>query len=243
MTSQHVTKETLRRIISDITEIINSPLHDNGIYYEHDSENILKGYILIIPSTDSPYKYGNYFFSLEFPTNYPYAPPKMKYLTNNGHTRFHPNFYRNGKVCLSLLNTWRGDKWTSCNTLSSILLHVATLFTKDPLLHEPGITESHDSFHYYTDVIEYQNYSTAIYDVLNNKILLAENFSKDMIEHFMKIVKDKYKENKNDILDSLTDKMNKNKFKISVEIQLYKMNEIIDYNEIYLKLKEYNASL
>ena len=33
---------------------------------------------------------------------------KLTYLTNDGNTRFHPNLYRNGKVCLSVLNTWRG---------------------------------------------------------------------------------------------------------------------------------------
>ena len=129
MTTSVVSKETLKRVISDITELVKHPLHDNGIYYEHDEENMLNGYVLIIPQGDSPYQHGYYFFTVEFPTNYPYSPPKMKYLTNNGHTRFHPNLYRNGKVCLSLLNTWRGDKWTSCNTLSSILLHLATLFT------------------------------------------------------------------------------------------------------------------
>ena len=46
----------------------------------------------------------------------------LNYLTNDGKTRFNPNLYRNGKVCISLLNTWKGEQWTSCQTIESILL-------------------------------------------------------------------------------------------------------------------------
>lgn len=237
MAAQVVTKETLKRIISDITDLVKNPLHDNGIYYEHDEANMLKGYILIIPTNKSPYQFGNYFFSVEFPVNYPYSPPKMTYMTNNGHTRFHPNLYRNGRVCLSILNTWKGDKWTSCNTLSSVLLHVATLFTEKPFLHEPGITENHGDFKSYTKVIEYQNYQTAIYDILGNNVNLPDVF----YEKFSVIVNENYEKNKNDIMDVL--KSRKNREEREFDITFYKMKEIVNYNEMYLKLKRYNASL
>ena len=49
MTDVVITKETLKRIISDISQIVKCPLHDNGIYYEHDESNMLKGYVLINP--------------------------------------------------------------------------------------------------------------------------------------------------------------------------------------------------
>ena len=81
-------------------------------------------------------------FEFNFPTNYPMSPPKLNYLTNDGSTRFHPNLYRNGKVCLSVLNTWRGEGWTSCQTIRSVLLILVTLFHNKPLLNEPGITEN-----------------------------------------------------------------------------------------------------
>ena len=205
MAAQVVTKESMKRIISDITDLVKNPLHDNGIYYEHDEANMLKGYVLIIPTNKSPYQYGNYFFSIEFPTNYPYSPPKMSYLTNNGATRFHPNLYRNGRVCLSILNTWKGDKWTACNTLSSILLHVATLFTENPFLHEPGITETHTDFKKYTKAIEFQNYQTAIYDILGKTVNLPEGF----YEKFYSIVLDNYQNNKKEIMEKLQKKEGK----------------------------------
>jgi ubiquitin-conjugating enzyme E2 Z len=235
MATPVVSKETLKRVISDITELVKHPLHDNGIYYEHDEENMLNGYVLIIPQGDSPYQHGYYFFTVEFPTNYPYSPPKMKYLTNNGHTRFHPNLYRNGKVCLSLLNTWRGDKWTSCNTLSSILLHLATLFTDNPLLHEPGITESHSDLDNYSTAIEYDNLDTALYRVVTKSL-----YFNGLGERFRDIIEETYAKNKEAILEKVESKEQMSRY---VNVPFYKMEEYIDYKNLYLKLKEYNASL
>jgi ubiquitin-conjugating enzyme E2 Z len=235
MTTSVVSKETLKRVISDITELVKHPLHDNGIYYEHDEENMLNGYVLIIPQGDSPYQHGYYFFTVEFPTNYPYSPPKMKYLTNNGHTRFHPNLYRNGKVCLSLLNTWRGDKWTSCNTLSSILLHLATLFTENPLLHEPGITESHSDLDNYSTAIEFDNLDTALYRVVTKSL-----YFNGVDERFRDIIEETYAKNKEAILEKVESKEQMSRY---VNVPFYKMEEYIDYKNLYLKLKEYNASL
>ena len=67
-------------------------------------------------------------------------------MTCDGATRFHPNLYRNGKVCLSILNTWKGEQWTSCQTIRSILLTLITLFHNKPLLNEPGFTEKSSDF-------------------------------------------------------------------------------------------------
>lgn len=241
MTDIVVTKETLKRIISDISTIAKNPLHDSGIYYHHDETNMLKGYVLIIPRDDSPYQHGNYFFTVEFPPNYPYSPPKMEYLTNNGNTRFHPNFYRNGKVCLSILNTWKGDQWTSCNTLSSVLLNVATLFTKNPFLHEPGITESHENFQDYSDIIEYQNYNVAIYGVLANKEFIK--ILQPIKQYFEEEIREQFAKNSPSILKKLEKKMKSKNYVYSLEVGFYKMQEKINYPNLYQKLKEYNDTL
>ena len=170
MTSTIITKDTITRLVSDIREITLNPLTDNGIYYKHDEANMLVGYALIVPKDDTPYQCGNYLFKLDFPTNYPHSPPKVKFFTNNGKTRMHPNFYRNGKVCLSILNTWKGDQWTGCNTISSVLNTISTRFTKNPLLNEPGFNMNKDKeqVNNYTDCIDYQNIKTGIISILNN---------------------------------------------------------------------------
>ena len=124
-----------RRLIKDIKEVLKNPLYDQGIYYTHDEENMLKGYALIIGPGESLYEDGFYFFEFLFPKDYPFRPPKVIFHTRDGVTRFNPNLYRNGKTCLSILNTWKGESWTSCQSIRTVLLTLVTLFHNSPLLN------------------------------------------------------------------------------------------------------------
>lgn len=228
MTTEIVTKDCVKRLLSDIKEIIKNPLNDHGIFYKHDEENMLKGYVLINPREGSPYSYGYFFFILYFPPNYPYVPPKAKFVTNNGKTRFHPNYYINGKVCLSLLNTWRGEEWSSCNTISSILLHMASIFTNKALLHEPGVRENNPAVEYYDICVEFQTMKTAILNVYNNrdteKYLGLPKMFKDIIEETMIL-------NKKEIF-KLLDKRRKEHPKPTTITTFYRIEEYIDYESL-----------
>ena len=125
-----IPRNTVMRLLQDIKDIIKNPLDKQGIFYKHDEEDMLIGRALIIGPKDTPYENGFYFFKFQFPTDYPTSPPKVTYLTNDGYTRFNPNFYRNGKVCLSVLNTWKGDQWSGCQGLSSVLLTLVSTFNE-----------------------------------------------------------------------------------------------------------------
>jgi hypothetical protein len=50
-----ITKDTINRLLRDVKQVIKNPLSENGIYYVHDDEDILKGYALIIGPSDTPY--------------------------------------------------------------------------------------------------------------------------------------------------------------------------------------------
>ena len=165
---QFVKKDALRRIISDIKEIKKNPLTAHGIYYEHDDTDILKGRALIIGPADTPYADGFYFFTFQFPANYPHAPPKVEFCTGDGFTRFNPNLYRTGKVCLSILNTWKGEQWSGCQTISSVLLALCTVLNDEPLLNEPGITKTHRDYEGYNEIIKYKNIEVAIFGMLQS---------------------------------------------------------------------------
>jgi len=207
-------KTNQKRLLKDVVEIIKNPIEDNGIYYKHDENNMLRGYALVMGPKDSLYNYGYFLFEFNFPKNYPYSPPILKYLTNNGHTRFHPNLYRSGKVCLSILNTWRGEQWTSCQTIRTILLTLVTLFHNKPLLNEPGITEKYKDFKKYNDIIRYENYNTAILSVLNKK-----NITSELYDLFKDIIEKKFIENKKDIEKLLLQNIKKyKKKKIKIKI-------------------------
>ena len=53
----HISKETIKRLVTDVRQIMKHPLHDNGIYYQHDQEDMLKGRAVIIGPKDTPYQY------------------------------------------------------------------------------------------------------------------------------------------------------------------------------------------
>ena len=166
-----ISKDVMKRIISDIKEIKKNPLTAHGIYYEHHDTEFLKGMALIIGPAGTPYADGFYLFKIKFPTNYPHAPPVVDFFTQDGITRFNPNLYRSGKVCLSILNTWKGEQWSACQTLSSVLLALCTILNDTPLLNEPGLTEQHSDFNRYNKIITYKNIETAFLGVIKNERL------------------------------------------------------------------------
>ena len=165
-----ISKETISRLLKDIKHILKNPLTDNGIYYVHDDSDMMKGYALIIGPSETPYFGGNYFFEITYPTDYPHSPPKVKYCTNGNEIRFNPNLYKCGKVCVSLLNTWRGEQWTSCQSISTVLLTLCTLLCNEPLLNEPGVTCSHCDMTPYNEIIQFANLDIAVCDIINKKL-------------------------------------------------------------------------
>ena len=221
--SVYISKETLKRLVSDVKNIKKDSLESEGIYYIHDDTDMLKGYAMIIGPEDTPYFGGYYLFEFSFPTNYPFSPPSLTYETNNGNIRFHPNLYINGKVCLSILNTWEGEKWSSIQTIRSILLTLQSILTKDPLLNEPGIRETHKDINTYNEIIRYVNINSAIIDIINKKIMLPkyEIFYENIIKHFHK--------NKEQIKLFIKEKQNTYPSPISLKTYVYNLRQEINY--------------
>jgi ubiquitin-protein ligase len=178
----------MKRLVRDVNDIMKNPLHDNGIYYIHDETDMLSGTALIIGPENTPYFGGYYFFSFKFTTQYPYMPPIVTYCTNGEKIRFNPNLYTNGKVCISILNTWSGEQWSACESIRSVLLHLCGLLVTDPLLNEPNITSKHRDFFPYNYLIEYKNIDIAICGLLqkdpNYYLPFFDKYYEIMVEHF-----------------------------------------------------------
>jgi len=230
-----ISKETITRLLKDVKEIIKKPLTDQGIYYIHDEDDMLKGYALIIGPSETPYFAGNYFFEINYPTDYPHSPPKVKYCTNGNNIRFNPNLYTCGKVCVSLLNTWRGDQWTSCQSISTILLTLCTLLCKDPLLNEPGVTNGHHDMKNYNEIIEFSNLNIACCDIVLRKVGVYLPF----FESFYHIIKENFLKNYDELLQ-ISERKNtafENNEK-NFRTGYYNMNININYNIVIERLKE-----
>lgn len=238
-------KDTITRLIKDVKEIIKHPLTSHGIYYKHHEEDILKGYALIIGPPDTPYENGYYLFKLTFPQNYPHSPPKVKYFTNDGSTRFNPNLYKCGKVCLSILNTWRGDQWSACQSISSVLLALCTVFNDKPLLNEPGILECHPDFELYNKLIQYKNYEFAMLHILKMVVLdngeepsLTNGLDDNTITQFRlfkDIIQNHFYDNCAKIIAKIQSLPNTTEVLI---VDLYHMTIYPDYKKLALKFKD-----
>jgi len=213
--------------------LLNNPLQN--IYYKHSEESILKGYALIIGNINTPYNYGNFLFEFNFPKDYPFNPPKVKYLTNDGKMRFNPNLYCDGKVCLSILNTWKGEGWTSSQTIYSILIILSSILNETPLLNEPGINSNNYNIRPYNLLINYKIIEFSIINQIN--IILNNNKSNNIcnINHYYNILllfKDEILENfKNNINNIITNINNLE-------------NDLIYYNNIiYIQIYNLNYNL
>ncbi|KAI9081131.1 hypothetical protein K1719_036890 [Acacia pycnantha] len=94
-----------------------------------------------IGAVGTPYHDALFYFDIALTPNYPNEPPKVHYLSY-GHW-VNPNLYSNDTICLSLLNTWKGDPSEHWNPKQSILLQVllsiqSLVLNEKPYYNEPG---------------------------------------------------------------------------------------------------------
>ena len=234
-------KKAIQRIINkDIKELEKLKLSDLGIYIQFDEENILKAKSMIIGPKDTPFENGILFFDIYFPSNYPYSPPCIKYFSRSKY-RIHPNLYVGkshdnflGKVCLSVLNTWSGPKWTSIMHIGSILLILQSILNAYPIEHEPGLENiSMDKKSLYNQIVLYDNFQNLIFENMINTPHNYLIFKEDIKKH--------YDKNKDMIIDRLTNECKKNNSDKSYIIHsgIYNYSISVDYNNLNIKFDNY----
>jgi ubiquitin-protein ligase len=115
---------------------------DASIFFMIEKNNINNMRFIISGPKNTPYEFGLFIFNMTIPIEYPNKPPFVR-LSNTGYKRFNPNLYDSGKVCLSLLGTWKGDKGESWNSETStfyqLLLSIQSqIMIDEPYFNEPG---------------------------------------------------------------------------------------------------------
>lgn len=84
---------------------------------------------------ESPFEGGLFFLDINFPTDYPYKPPRVTFSTKI----YHPNINSSGGICLDILK----DQWSPALTISKVLISICSLLDDpnpdDPLV--PSIAE------------------------------------------------------------------------------------------------------
>ena len=222
-------KNAIKRILNkDIKEISNQKLNSLGIYIQFDEDNFLNAKAMIVGPKDSLYEGGFLFFNIHFPKNYPFSPPDITYVSRN-RIRIHPNLYVGngtngfGKVCLSILGTWSGPKWTSIMDITTVLLTIQSLLDNNPLHHEPGQENNKTMMNnLYNEVIKYESIQTL---TIKNLVDTPEGFNiflDDMKKELTKYNKDIQK-----FLNSK--KCIKNR---EITVSFYRIQTILDYQSL-----------
>jgi ubiquitin-conjugating enzyme E2 D len=84
---------------------------------------------------ESPFEGGVFFLDINFPSDYPYKPPRVTFSTKI----YHPNINSSGGICLDILK----DQWSPALTISKVLISICSLLDDpnpdDPLV--PSIAE------------------------------------------------------------------------------------------------------
>ena len=121
----------LKRIQKEISDMKKSNINDisENISAGPISENnLFKWEATLIGAVDTPYEGGIFKLSINFPNNYPFVPPIIKFMTKI----FHPNIHENGDICLDILKY----HWSPAYSILQVLLSLLSLLS-DPNPDDP----------------------------------------------------------------------------------------------------------
>ena len=121
---------TLKRLQSELKEIVNNPPANCSAGPVGD--DMYKWQATVMGPEGTPYHGGIFTLRIDFPTDYPFKPPKVVFLTKI----YHCNINSSGGICLDILK----DQWSPALTISKILLRICSLMydhnPDDPLMPE-----------------------------------------------------------------------------------------------------------
>ena len=165
----------------------------NSIYVRVDKDNMDYMKVLIIGSEGTPYSNGAFLFDVFFDNQYPNTPPKVTLMTTGGGTtRFNPNLYANGKVCLSLLGTWRGqstENWDpKISTLLQVLISIQSIIMSELVYYnepscesEMGTPSGEAKNEAYSNIVRYANIKYAMIEQIKKP---SQGFEEIIRRHF-----------------------------------------------------------
>ncbi|XP_035220387.1 ubiquitin-conjugating enzyme E2 C-like [Stegodyphus dumicola] len=106
---------------------------DKGVSAFPSDENIFSWIGTINGACGTVYEGLTYKLKLDFPNNYPYSAPNVRFTT----PCFHPNVDDHGNICLDILK----EKWTALYDVRTILLSVQSLLS-EPNVESPLNTQA-----------------------------------------------------------------------------------------------------
>eukprot|EP00299_Pterocystis_sp_00344_P009854 c4279_g1_i1.p1 GENE.c4279_g1_i1~~c4279_g1_i1.p1 ORF type:complete len:515 (+),score=108.45 c4279_g1_i1:37-1545(+) len=115
----------VKRILKEYESFVANPASGWSASVSADDPHFWKATMMGPQST--PYEGGVWQLYVQFPNDYPFKPPKVRYLT----PIYHCNINNDGGVCLDILK----DAWSPALTINKIFLSLSSLLT-DPNPHD-----------------------------------------------------------------------------------------------------------
>lgn len=142
--------QRMKRLAQEAATLATSlPLsYSSSVFVRTDTDRLDVMKVLITGPSDTPYANGCFELDVYFPSDYPSTPMLINLETTGRHSvRFNPNLYNDGKVCLSVLNTWHGrpeEKWNAhTSSFLQVLVSIQSLIlVPEPYFNEPGYERS-----------------------------------------------------------------------------------------------------
>jgi ubiquitin-conjugating enzyme E2 A len=126
MTSSN--KMCYKRLAGELARIKKKSL--SGVKIEPTSNMLIWNAEIKGPS-ETPYENGIFKLNLRFTEEYPIKPPSVKF--SEPAKIFHPNIYRDGKICVDILQ----KEWSPAQNIRSILISIMSLLN-DPNPNSPA---------------------------------------------------------------------------------------------------------
>ena len=132
--------KAVKRLAKELKRI--SEEADDGMYSAGPKgDDMMEWEGTILGPEGTPYEGGIFQLELAFPPEYPFKPPKVKFLTRV----YHMNVDSNGGICLGIL---KGDNWSPATKMPDLMKQIHQLFSEpnpsDPLEAEIAQLYSED---------------------------------------------------------------------------------------------------
>lgn len=123
----------VRALQLELKKLSDEPVE--GFQVLANDENIFEWQVAIFGPPGTLYEGGYFKAQMKFPSDYPYSPPAVRFLTK----MWHPNVYENGEVCISILHPPVDDpqsgelpseRWNPTQNVRTILLSIISLLNE-----------------------------------------------------------------------------------------------------------------
>ena len=113
----------IRRIQNEVKEIEKDKTSTNSMFeIKMVGDNMYKYDAIIYGPVDSLYQGFKFKLSIELPDEYPFQPPKVKFVTPIKHV----NVNSSGDICLDILK----DQWLPIQTIKTVLVSIILLLSE-----------------------------------------------------------------------------------------------------------------